>query len=215
LELAIDAAVTLFDAARVPGQVEMEEIRAVRLEVQALAGRVRGEQDTQRVLRGVGVEPALDLLASGAAREAVDHLDTLVGAVAALNRLRLLEDRFQIALRALAVFGKDQDAAVVPLRRLALCWLAVRRQFRAEIFADPIDQLPGLGIGQVPRLFGDLLHPVKKRLLPAPVGVRSRISGRFSFRRDSDGLDLCRLLGLELLRRPLAAFVVGVGRGSE
>jgi HB1, ASXL, restriction endonuclease HTH domain len=213
LELAIDAAVALFDAARVPGQVEMEEVRAMRLEVQALAGRVRGEQDAQRVLRGVGVEPALDLLASGAAREAVDHLDTLFGAVAALNRL--LEDRFQIALRALAVFGKDQDAAVVPLRRLALCWLAVLRQFRAEIFADPIDQLPGLGVGQVPRLFGDLLHPVEKRLLPAPVGFRSRISGRFRFRRDGDGLDLYRLLGLELLRRPLTAFVVGVGRGGE
>jgi hypothetical protein len=169
LELAIDAAVTLFDAARVPGQVEMEEVRAVRLEVQALAGRIRGEQDAQRVLRGVGVEPALDLLASAAAREAVDYLDALFGAIAALNRL--FEDRFQIALRALAVFGKDQDTAVVPLRRLALCWLAVHRQFRAEIFADPIDQLPGLGIGQVPRLFGTQEQAILRRLCQANDGT--------------------------------------------
>ena len=63
LELAVDAAVALLDAARVPGQVEVEEVGAVRLEVEALAGGVGGEQDAQRVLRRVGVEAALDLLA--------------------------------------------------------------------------------------------------------------------------------------------------------
>jgi hypothetical protein len=52
LELAVDAAVALLDAAGVPGQVEVEEVGAVRLEVQALAGGVGGEQDAQRVLRG-------------------------------------------------------------------------------------------------------------------------------------------------------------------
>ena len=147
LELAVDAAVALLDAAGVPRQVEVEEIRAVRLEVQALAGGVGGEQDAQRVLRGVGVEPALDLLAPGAAREAVDHLDALVGAIGALDRL--LEDRLQVALRALAVLGEDQDAAVVPLRRRALRLLAEGRQVRAEVLADPVDQPPHLGVGQV------------------------------------------------------------------
>ena len=91
LELAVDAAVALLDAAGVPGQVEVEEVGAVGLEVQALAGGVGGEQDAQRVLGRVGVEAALDLLAPGAAREAVDHLDALVGAVGALDGL--LEDR--------------------------------------------------------------------------------------------------------------------------
>ena len=43
LELAVDAAVALLDPARVPGQVEVEEVGAVRLEVQALAGRVGGD----------------------------------------------------------------------------------------------------------------------------------------------------------------------------
>ena len=48
---------------RVPGHVEVEQVRAVGLEVQALAGGVGGDQDAQRVLRRVGVERALDLLA--------------------------------------------------------------------------------------------------------------------------------------------------------
>ena len=166
LELAVDAAVALLDAAGVPGQVEVEEVRAVRLEVQALAGGVGREQDAQRVLRGIGVEPALDLLAPRAAREAVDHLDALVGAIGALDGL--LEDRLQVALRAFAVLGEDQDAAVVPLRRRALRLLAEGRQIRAEILADPVDEPPDLGVGQVPRLLRDLLHLIEERLLAAP-----------------------------------------------
>ena len=35
----------LFDAARVPGQVEVEQVRAMGLEVQAFAGGVRGQED--------------------------------------------------------------------------------------------------------------------------------------------------------------------------
>src|SRR5207249_2403108 len=87
LELAIDATVALLDAPRVPRQVEVEEVGAVRLEVQALAGGVGGKQDAERILRGIGVEAALDLAAPDAAREAVDHLDALVGTVGALDRL--------------------------------------------------------------------------------------------------------------------------------
>jgi hypothetical protein len=51
LELAVDAAVALLDAARVPRQVEVEKIRTMRLKVQALAGCIRREQDAERVLR--------------------------------------------------------------------------------------------------------------------------------------------------------------------
>ena len=46
LQLAVDASVALLDAAGVPGQIEVEEVGAVRLEVQPLAGGVGGEQDT-------------------------------------------------------------------------------------------------------------------------------------------------------------------------
>ena len=64
LELAVDAAVALLDAAGVPGQVEVEEVGAVGLEVEALARRVGGDEDAQGVARGVGVEAALDLPAA-------------------------------------------------------------------------------------------------------------------------------------------------------
>ena len=54
LELAVDAAVALLHAARVPGHVEVEQVPAVGLEVQALAGGVGGDQDADRVLLRVG-----------------------------------------------------------------------------------------------------------------------------------------------------------------
>ena len=63
LELAVDPAVALLDPAGVPRQVEVEEVGAVRLEVQALPGGVGGDEDAQRILGRVGVEPPLDLLA--------------------------------------------------------------------------------------------------------------------------------------------------------
>ena len=115
LELSVDAAVPLLDSARIPGQVEMEEICAMRLKVQALACRIGRKQDAQRVLGGIGVEPTLDLLAPCAAGEAVDHLDPLVGAVSTLDRL--LEDRFQIALSAFAILRENKDAPIVPFGR--------------------------------------------------------------------------------------------------
>ena len=49
LKLAVDAPVALLDAAGIPGQVEVEEIGAVGLEVQPFAGGVGGEQNPQRV----------------------------------------------------------------------------------------------------------------------------------------------------------------------
>ena len=89
----------------------MEEVRAVRLKVQTFTGRVGREQNAQRVLHRVGIEPTLDFLAPGAAREAVDDLDAIFGTFATLNRL--LEYHLQVALRALAILGEDEDAAIV------------------------------------------------------------------------------------------------------
>ena len=65
LELAVDPAVALLHPARVPGDVDVEEVVAMRLEVQALAGRVGGDQDADGVELRVGVEGPLDLLALG------------------------------------------------------------------------------------------------------------------------------------------------------
>ncbi len=114
LQLAVDAAVALLDAAWVPRQVEVEQVGAVGLKVQPFASGVGGDQDAQRVFCRVRVEATLDFLAPGAANQAVNHLDALLGTVRAFDGL--LQNGLQIAFRALAVFGEDQYAAVVPLR---------------------------------------------------------------------------------------------------
>ena len=83
LQLAIDAAVALLDAAGVPRQVEVEQVGAVRLEIEPFAGRVGGQQDAQRLARRIVVEAALDLLAAGAGGQAVDRGDAVRGPVGA------------------------------------------------------------------------------------------------------------------------------------
>ena len=62
LQLAVDALVPLLDAAGVPGEVEVEEVSAVRLEVEPLEGGVGGDKDAQGVADRVRVETALNLL---------------------------------------------------------------------------------------------------------------------------------------------------------
>src|SRR5688572_11314059 len=96
LELPIDTAVALFDAAGIPWKVEVEEVRAMRLKVQALASGVRCEEDAEWIFRRIGIEPPLDLLPMRAAREAIDDLNALISAVGSFDCL--LEDRLQVSL---------------------------------------------------------------------------------------------------------------------
>ena len=56
LELAVDAAIPLLHAAGIPGDVEMEQVPAVGLEVEAFAGGVGGDEDAEGVLVGRGPE---------------------------------------------------------------------------------------------------------------------------------------------------------------
>jgi hypothetical protein len=56
-----------------------------RLQVDALAGGVGGQQDAERVLARVGVERSLDLLALGLRRRAVVDRDAVLGTVGALD----------------------------------------------------------------------------------------------------------------------------------
>ena len=44
LQLAVDTAIALLHAAGVPGNIEMEQVPAVALEVQTFAGRVGGDE---------------------------------------------------------------------------------------------------------------------------------------------------------------------------
>ena len=111
LELAVDAAVALLHPARVPGDVEVEEVPAVRLEVEAFARGVRGDQDAERVFRRICVEGRLDGLALVGGRGAVKDRDAVSRAVSVRDhRVELL---VEIALRVV-VFGEDDHARVVP-----------------------------------------------------------------------------------------------------
>jgi len=87
LELPVDSAVALLEPGRVPGQVEMHEVEAANLQVDAFAGGIGADQDAQRLLCRVGVEGLLDRLAAVAAgrtRKDANALDQPVGAGQAL-----------------------------------------------------------------------------------------------------------------------------------
>ena len=212
LELAVDAAVPLLDAARVPGQVEVKEVGAMGLEVQALAGCVGRDQDAQGILRRIGVEPALYRLAPAPARQAVDDLDALVCTVGVLDGL--LQDVLQIALRPFAVLREDQDATQIPLRRVARRSSSEGREPGALVLTDPVDEPAGLGVRQVPGCLGDRLHSIEKLLLVRPEGGFGVVRGvRLGHGRQ--GLDLPTLLRFALLGCPLPAFVVGIRRRQE
>ena len=51
LQLAVDAAVALFEPRRIPGQIDVDEVVAAHLEVDAFARGVGADQDTQRIRR--------------------------------------------------------------------------------------------------------------------------------------------------------------------
>jgi hypothetical protein len=104
---------------------------------------------------------------------------------------------------------------MVPCGRLALRLLSDGRQVGAQVLAHPVDQPSDLGVGQIARLFCNRLHLVEECLFAAPELLGVGIARRVGLRNGGDSLDLGRLLGLELFRRPLATFVVGIGRRGE
>ena len=152
--------------ARVPGEVEVEQVGAVRLEVQTFPGGICRQQNAKRVLGRIGVEALLDFPPPCRADQPVNHLDALVRQVR--SRDRFLQDGLQIALGPLPVLGEDQHPAVVPGGPITLSQFAEGRQPGAEVFPYPVDKPPHLRVRQVPGLLGDLLHAVQEFLLPAP-----------------------------------------------
>ena len=158
----------------------------------------------------MGVEPLLDLPPILRADQPVNHLDALIRQVRSCDRF--LQDVPQVALRAFPVLGEDQHPTVVPGGRLTLRQLAEGRQPGAEVCPDPIDQPPHLGVGQVPRLLGDCLHPVQKFLLPAPQFFGPFVPRSPFLGRDRHRLDLSFFFGFQLILFPLAPLVIGVRR---
>ena len=73
LAIAVDAADALFKPGRVERDVEVHEPVAVRLEVDALTGRVGGEQHSHRLFGRVGGELRADVLTLVGRGRALDH----------------------------------------------------------------------------------------------------------------------------------------------
>ena len=76
LQLAIDAAVALFEPRRVPGQIEVDEVVAAGLKVQALARGVGADEDPDGLLVEGRVEGDLDAVALLEARLAGEDEDS-------------------------------------------------------------------------------------------------------------------------------------------
>lgn len=82
----VDAAISLFHARRIPGNVEMEEVGAVALQVHALAGGIGGDEDSHRIRVRIPVERGLDLLALVVRQAAVKLQDAILAQVGAVDR---------------------------------------------------------------------------------------------------------------------------------
>ena len=137
LELAVDAAVALFEAAPVPGHVEVEQVPTVSLEVQALAGSVGGDQDTDRLLLRIGREGPLDLLPLGSRRRAVVDGDPLAGPVGQREGGREL--LLEVTLGVI-VLGEDEGPVFAPPGGRALgLRRSEGRQVGAHVLSDPVD----------------------------------------------------------------------------
>jgi hypothetical protein len=127
LQFAVDAAIALLQPRRVPRQIDMDQVVAAGLQIDALASGVGADQDTQRFGRRFGVEGELDRLAAVCSGDAGEDADPLVGAIGVIERL--LQPALQPAPGILPFSEKDQPP-VVPSSR------------RHHVGADPLDE-PG------------------------------------------------------------------------
>ena len=168
LELAINAAVALLQTVGIPGHVKVEQVPAVRLQVQPFAGRVGGNENADRVFTGVRIERLADLLPLRRWCGTVIDCDPLRSPVApGHGGVELL---LQVPL-CVVIFGKDEDAGVVPRRpRLA--------QGGAHVLAHPVEEGADPRIGQPTAGLGDRRHGVEQILLMGEQGLGGRVGSR-------------------------------------
>jgi hypothetical protein len=148
LELAVDTAVALLHAGGVPGDVEVKEVGAVVLEVDALAGRVGGDEDAERRGARILVEGVLDLLAGVLVEAAVEGADAVLDVAQASEGLGELAEQVILGGR---VLGEEEDAAVTP----AL-------PFVEEVLPDPAEEELDPRVREVACVLGDAGHLVEE-----------------------------------------------------
>ena len=154
-------------------------------------------------------------LRRGAARETVDHLDPLVGAIGVLRSpARGSSSGSASCPRGL---GEDEDAPVVPLRaRLRRACLPNGGRSGQRFSRIQSIEVADLRVGQVTRRFGDLLHPIEERPVPRRQSASAAASrGGFRLRAALTASIWAASSASSFLRRPFRALVVGVGRESE
>ena len=140
LAVPVDAADPLLQLVRVERDVVVDQPVAVLVQVDALAGRVGGEQDADLVLVGRCLERQPELLPLPGVHPAVEQLDPLAGQP-------FLGEQFLQPDLGVAVLGEHHDALVRPV-------LAVGQADRLQV-GDELLRL-GVGHGLVPRR--PLLH---------------------------------------------------------
>ena len=148
-------------------------------------------------------------------RQPRDHRDPLVGPVGPLDRL--LEDRLEVALRALAVLGEDQHPPLVPRRRRppSRGWPNGGRpgHWFARIQSSRREHLVRRADARVASAISSIWSSSACSRAPERGGGLVARRGRLGASRDD--LELDDLVGLELLPGPVAALVVGARRRDQ
>jgi hypothetical protein len=158
LEGAVDAAVALLHAGGVPGDVEVEEVGAGALEVDALAGGVGGEQDADW---GSSAGPLKARWTSSRASSGMAPWSSRIrSSPRSVRSKAVLEQLAEVAL-GVEGFGEDEDAAVAPGSGGRP--QGRRRSSRgAHVAADPGDEREDAGVGEAAAGGGFAEHGVEQ-----------------------------------------------------
>jgi hypothetical protein len=188
LQLAVDAAVPLFEAARVPGNVEVKQVVAMGLEIQTFPGGVVTKKDAERVFRGTLVEGQFDGLSLVARRRAMEDGNSLSRVVRAGGGI------FQASAEVpegVLVFGENDDPLIIPLITIE------------KILSDPPCEIAHPAIRLHSGRIGRDHHFLEKRLLLCRGVVAAGSSPRHLF-------DLGVFQSREFLLREFRTVVIGV-----
>ncbi|MCG3777237.1 MAG: hypothetical protein JW395_4113 [Nitrospira sp.] len=149
LAVAIHPPVALLHAVGIPWNLEMDQLRAVVLQIDTLRGGISGKKNAHRRFFGVRLKRSLDRLAVVVGHATVDHFQaTFFGKAFAGQQVK------QPFLSS-AIFGEDDDPLFIPLAT------------GAQGLLQPVDEGLRLAVGALACLSG-VLTELPKQLLFLP-----------------------------------------------